>query len=113
MLPAVPRLPRTQRRRRRAATARPHQVGFKLSDDEHADVSTATEPTGPAVGAYAAQVVTVAARQEPLVLPVADRDRIAELIQARAELARAAALLTAAERDAVLPVLTRAARRIE
>lgn len=64
-------------------------------------------------GAYAAHIAIAAARQELLVLPVADRDRIAELIQARVELARATALLTATDTHTVLPALTQAARRVE
>ncbi|MEV3986908.1 hypothetical protein [Nonomuraea sp. NPDC049758] len=103
-----------QRRRRRAATTRPHRLGpLKLSDAERADVYAAAARAGMSPGSYAAHVAVAAARQELLVLPVADRDRIAELIHARVEFARTAALLPAAEAHALLPALTQAARRVE
>lgn len=103
-----------QRRRRRATTTRPHRLGpLKLSDAERADLYAATSRAGMSPGSYAAHVAVAAARQELLVLPLADRDRIAELIHARVELARTAALLPADEAHVLLPVLTRAARRVE
>ncbi|SEH03448.1 hypothetical protein SAMN05444920_1378 [Nonomuraea solani] len=74
---------------------------------------TRAPPTATKCGAYAAHVAIAAARQELLVLPVADRDRITELIHARVELARTAALLPATDAHTLLPALTRAAQRVE
>ncbi|MGR6924323.1 hypothetical protein ACU635_59535 [[Actinomadura] parvosata] len=103
-----------QRRRRRTTTTRPHRLGpLKLSDAERADVYAAAARAGMSPGSYAAHVAVAAARQELLVLPLADRDRIAELIHARVELARTAALLPARDAHTLLPALTQAARRVE
>lgn len=108
----VPPAPR--RRRRRAARARSHSLGpLKLSAGELADIRAAAARAGMSPGAYAAHTVTTTARHALVLLPATDRERIAELLHARIELARIATLLPTADAHTVLPALTRAARRIE
>jgi hypothetical protein len=110
--PPPPPVPR--RRRRRAARLRSHTLGlFKLTDGELADIRAAAASAGMTPGAYAAHTVTTTARHALILLPATDRERLAELLHARIELARIATLLPDAEAHTVLPELTRAARRIE
>lgn len=108
----------TGRRRQRSSTPRPHRLSLKFSDEELAAVRSAAAGTQLSLGAYAARVIVGAARQELTVVPVDERERIAELIQARigaallAELA-AAPVARRADLTATVNAIGHAVRRIE
>ncbi|GAT67029.1 hypothetical protein PS9374_02682 [Planomonospora sphaerica] len=113
----------TGRRRQRSSTPRPHRLSLKFSDEELAAVRSAAAGTQLSLGAYAARVIVGAARQELTVVPVDERERIAELIQARIALTRIGAALLAelaaapaarhADLTATVNAIGHAVRRIE
>ncbi|GII96352.1 hypothetical protein [Sinosporangium siamense] len=106
MTPTGPGQAAAPRRRWRSAVPRPHRLGpLMLSDDEQADIRAAAQRSGLSPGA--------AARHDLPATPFAARDQIVELLQARLQLARIAALLPNAHAVEVLPELTRASRRLE
>ena len=87
---------RSGRRRRRQATARPHAVFARFSDDEYEVLSVAAAAGDVTVTSYVAGTAVLVARGQVRPLPSATSDALRDLVDARLQLVRYGVLLNQA-----------------
>ena len=87
---------RTVRRRRRQATARPHSMLARFSDEEFEVLAVAATTTGLTPTGYVASTAVAVARGQVRPMPSGVGDVMRELVDARAQLVRYGVLLNQA-----------------
>jgi hypothetical protein len=92
----VARAGRSGRRRRRQATARPHAVFARFSDDEYDVLALAAAAADATITSYVAGTAVLVARGQVRPLPSAVSDAVRELVDARLQLVRYGVLLNQA-----------------
>lgn len=88
--------PAAARRRRRQATARPHAVFARFSNEEFEDLAVAAALGGVTPTSYVASVAVAVARGQVRPMPSGVGDVVRELVEARLQLVRYGVLLNQA-----------------